>query len=142
MPLKELLIRMIKDVFLITTGVVLCMSVYCMIYYPNDLIRISQLWQLLLPGILFSFPSIVFWAKKELSKSQWLIRSVYHFVLLEVVVVFSGRFVFGWLRDAGISNYLVLMGEVLVVYLLVRFIGWKSDQGVALQINERLKELS
>ncbi len=141
MPFKDILKQMFRDYFVITTGVLLSMTAFCMLFMPDSSFSVTELGYVLISGVLYVLPDLVFCAPRELSKRQWLIRKVFHFLLLEVTVIGSGHFLFRWLRSWDLTQHIVMAVMVLVVYLAVIWIGWERERMNAKAINQKLRQL-
>lgn len=140
MPLKDIGRNMWHDYFTIVTGVLFCVILF---NDKNIEIRVVNLWYILLSGVLYSLPYIVFYSRRELNKAQWLKRKVLHFILLECTVVGSAYLIFDWLEADGIIPGLpILILMVLAVYLIVVFTEWQRDRQSADKINQKLQELN
>ena len=141
MPLKDILKQMRKDYFVITTGVLFCEVSFCLLFMLEPTFTVKELGYVLLAGGLYALPHLAFYSKKELSKKQWRIREVLHFILLEATVIGSAHFLFGWLRAWNVAQHVVMAGMILLVYLVVIFTGRQKDQYSAKKINKRLQEI-
>ena len=68
-----------------------------------------------------------------------LFRSmIIHFILLETVILIFGG-IMGII--SGFGEYLIFAIEIVVIYVIVRFITWRGDLATAKKINEKLKNL-
>ncbi|MDR2888874.1 MAG: DUF3021 domain-containing protein [Lachnospiraceae bacterium] len=142
MTLKEIGKNMWHDYFVIVTGMLLSEAVFRQIFYAEAIIEHLELWRLLAGGWLFCMPHFIFYSRTELTKKQWLVRLAIHFCTLEVIVVGSARYLFGWLEnDSAPVEYLVLATMVLMVYAVVMIGGGRRDRASADEINRRLGEL-
>lgn len=63
---------------------------------------------------------------------------IIHFILLEAVILIFGD-IMGII--SGVVEYLTLAIEIIVIYVIVKFITWRSDLATAKKINEKLKNL-
>ncbi len=141
MPFGEILKQMYRSYFMITAGVLLSVTVFCMIFMPVSSFSVTELGYILISGVLYDLPYLVFYAPRELDKRQWRIRKVLHFLLLEIVVIGSGHFLFQWLQDWDLIQHIVMVLMVLVVYLVVIFGSWERERMNAKAINQKLREL-
>lgn len=141
MELKDIPKRMLKDYFVIVTGVFFCEIIFCFLFFPEAVFTVKELCYPLIGGVLFSLPTLVFYSSAEISKKQWLCRYILHLVVLEVTVISAAHFLFGWLEGNDFMQHFVLVIMILLVYLIVLLVGWRNDLQVAVQINHKLQEL-
>lgn len=141
MELKDILKKMLKDYFLIVTGVFFCEIIFCTLFFPDARFTVKELCYPLVGGVLFDLPTLIFYSPAEISKKQWLCRYILHLVVLEVTVISAAHFLFGWLEGNDFMQHFILVIMILLVYLMVILLGWRNELQVAGQINRKLQEI-
>lgn len=139
MKLSDIIKNMLHDFFVIVTGTLVCFIIFCSIFFPDDLFGIDSLIAILLFAAAGNLPTLILYSKKELSEKQWAIRTVIHFIVLEIVLLGFAVYL-GWISNIYPHGILMCM-LIAGVYLAVRFVGWKMDSKATSKINERLKML-
>jgi branched-subunit amino acid transport protein AzlD len=139
MSAKEILRNMFNDYFVICTGITISQVIFCLIFDQDAFFSLTEMSSVIFSSAVFTLPHWIFWSKKELSKKQLIRRQVIHFFVLEILVVSCAHLI-GWLEGFNLFEHMILMTFVLVVYIMVRLIGWRIDMSDSQLINERLAE--
>lgn len=126
--------QLMRDYFVIF-GILIIGSV--LLTPPNTINRDYILLAMVFAAI-GDLPSIVFWSRSELNENSRRWRMIIHFILLEAVILIFGD-IMGII--SGVVEYLTLAIEIIVIYVIVKFITWRSDLATAKKINEKLKNL-
>lgn len=134
MKLMDVIRQLIRDYFIIF-GILIIGSVF--LTPPNTINRDYILLAMVFAAI-GDLPSIVLWSKSEQTENSRRWRMIIHFILLEIVIL-----VFGGIIGivSGLGEYLIFAFEIVVIYVIVRFITWKGDLATAKKINEMLKKV-
>ncbi len=138
MSLKDFIIQcLVRQYFVIYTGSMIATFCFCKAFYPTDELPLSYLAWMFLFSLVGTLPSLVFYSRKELSKKQWGIRIVLHFILLEAVLMVTGR-----LLDLyeGVQEGIWFVVTIFLVYVFVWAIMDFMDRRTAEEMNEKLKE--
>lgn len=136
--MRELARAMWQMFFIIVTGAVAAAAVFCAIFYPGGTFEIGIMWQLLLSSLLCTLTYLVFYARRELSRRQLLLRKALHLALLLLILVGSA-IGFGWLRPTSALELCVFVLLVVVVYVLVNLMLALNDKWQAQRLNEGLQ---
>jgi uncharacterized membrane protein len=88
MRAEELLKRMFHSFFLITTGIVISMYVFCLILNPDASFSLDDIGRILLMALAGDLPYVIFLSSKELDKTQMLIRKIIHLIVLSAVLLY------------------------------------------------------
>lgn len=133
MKRSDMVRNLIRDYFVIF-GILVIGAVFLT---PQGTINRDYILLVMAFAALGDLPSMVFWSQSEQSEKSRRFRRIIHFVLIEAVVL-----VFGGLTGiaSGFGDYVLFALNILVIYLLVRFITWRGDIKTADRINERLKD--
>ena len=94
------------------------------------------IWQVFITGIVSALPSIIFYSKKELTKRQWKLRYVIHFILIESIILTEGR-IFNWYSN--FLSALVIVLIVVFVYIVVFTYSYFIDFNDAQKVNSALR---
>lgn len=134
MKLMDLIRQLIRDYFVIF-GILIVGSVFLT---PPNTINRNYIILAMAFAAIGDLPSIVFWSRSELTEDSRHVRSIIHFILLMTLVL-----IFGGITGivSGFAEYLIFAIEILVIYVIVRFIIWQGDMATAKTINEKLKNL-
>ena len=130
--LKMLIIQFL----LISVCVLLGMGLMSLILKDYDSWGWYMPFQILLVSLLTSLASLVYVSKKELSKKEFIIRGVIHFILLLIIVYTLGYFFKWWSEWSGI---LIVFAIFITVYLIVFITTYMSEKKDSNKINEALK---
>ncbi len=134
MKYSELFRDFIRDYFLIF-GILIIATVLLssQVDINRDYILLAMAF-----AVVGNLPSLVLWSGSGLSEKAMRVRMAIHFILLEIFVLAFGG-VTG-IVSAPIQ-YLVLGIEVTIIYIIVKFIGYRGDMNTAKKINEKLKKI-
>ncbi|HKM01743.1 MAG: DUF3021 family protein [Tissierellia bacterium] len=132
--MMNLIRELIRDYFVIF-GILIIGSV--LLNPPNTINRDFILLAMAFAAV-GDLPSIVFWSKSELSESSRRMRSIIHFILLMTLIL-----IFGGITGivSGFEEYLIFAVEIVIIYVIVKFVIYQGDMTTAKKINEKLKNL-
>lgn len=127
--------QLIRDYFVIFGILIIC-SVFLT---PLDTINRDYILLAMAFAGIGDLPSIVFWSRSELSDNSRRLRSIIHFILLMTLIL-----IFGGMTGvvSGFSEYLIFAVEIVIIYVIVKFIIYQGDMTTAKIINEKLKHFS
>jgi small-conductance mechanosensitive channel len=140
MSIKDLLQNMIRDFFIICTGILLALIAFCLIFSPQTMITATGLIKIVVGAAISTLPHLVFWSRRELSKREWQRRRIGHFAILEVTVIIYAH-MFGWLAGFVFLEHLAIVVSVLLIYALVCAIGFSIARSDSMEINQALVEI-
>lgn len=126
--------QLMRDYFIIF-GILIIASVFLT---PPDTINRNYILLAMAFAGIGDLPSIVLWSKSELTENSRRWRMIIHFILLETVILIFGG-IMGII--SGFVEYLIFAIEIVVIYVIVKFITWRGDLATAKKINEKLKNL-
>lgn len=139
MNAEELLKTMFRSFFIIATGIVIAMYVFCMIFSPSASFTLHDIGGILLLAFFSDLPYVIFYSGNELSKKQMYIRKAVHLpVLLAVVLYFA--YLWDWVSLNNTKEVVVFLLLVLAVYAIVLAITVYYDKKLADKLNNRLRE--
>lgn len=140
MNLSQLIKRIGSDFILITTGILFCHIIFCLVLVSDARFTVNDLIKIPAAAAITAALGIIFYSRKELSKKQWLFRSIIHLTLLETTVLLLAK-PFGWFDTGSLIEYALLFVLVFIIYALVLFLGWRNDAAAAERINQALKDI-
>lgn len=139
MCLNQLLKTMFRSFFVITTGVVVSMYVFCLILNPAAVFTLDDIGRILLMAAAGDLPLILFWSRRELSERQLMGRKAIHLlVLLAILLYFASLWNWVSLKNAG--QVTVFLLGVLAVYFMVTAVSIYRDKKLTDQLNRKIKE--
>ncbi len=139
MNAEEILKTMFRSFFIIATGIVISMYVFCLIFYPDASFTLYDIGGILKLAFISDLPYLLFYSNKELSKKQMYIRKSVHLpVLLAVVLYFA--YLWDWVDLNHMKEVIVLLLLILIVYVVVFAITICYDKKLADKLNHRLRE--
>lgn len=137
--MKDFLKDMLRDFFIITTGILISATVFCTIFIPERPFGIGFLWQIIAMGVFSTLPHFIFFAKKELTKKQMLTRQIIHACVL-LALLLTLAHVWGWVDLHNAAGVMVFITMVGFVYMLVTLFSLHHDKKVAEALNARLQQ--
>jgi len=139
MDFKTFLIKKVMMSFFVTiTCITVTMALMGIIFEPDTRFGYEAFLSPLIFGALASLLLLVKYSKRELSLKQAVIRSIIHFVLLEVVILsvltFEGLL-------TSMSMTISLGVSIFIIDLTVNLVLWINDKRTAKEFNDALKRL-
>jgi hypothetical protein len=139
MNIEELLKAMFRSYFMIATGTVASMYVFCLLFYPNAVFTLHDIGRILLMAFFTDLPFLIFYSGKELSKKQMYIRQSVHLLAILTIVLYFA-YLWNWVSLTRTKDVLVFLLLVLVVYAIVFMTTTYHDKKLADKLNHRLRE--
>lgn len=134
---KELIRDMISTYFMLTTMILVVMTVLGTYFMPEVRFGYKEFEAPLTYAAWGTLPSIVLYAKKELTMKQMLVRKIIQLILIEVIVLVVA--LPADIIDRGNSALVIsLIVCVFVIYLLTHIIEWYQDSVTAKKMTEEL----
>ena len=134
---KELIRDMISTYFMLTTMILVVMTVLGTYFMPEVRFGYKEFEAPLTYAAWGTLPSIVLYAKKELTMKQMLVRKIIQLILIEVIVLVVA--LPADIIDRGNSALIIsLIVCVFVIYLLTHIIEWYQDSVTAKKMTEEL----
>ena len=136
---RELFTAMLQAFFMITTGIVVSMYVFCLIINPNASFALDEIGKILLMAFVSDLPYVLFFSRKELSKKQMLIRQVLHLSALLAVLLYLAH-LWNWVNLNSLKEVTIFLVLVLIVYTIIFVATAYRDKKLADKLNDKLKE--
>lgn len=139
MRIEELFKNMLRSFFIISTGAVASMYVFCLIFFPDVTFTLGDIGRVLLMALASDLPYILFYSRKELGKRQMLVRKVIHFAaLLAILLTFAH--LWDWINLNNPGQVIVFILLVIGVYAIVIGLIAYQDKKLADKLNDVLKQ--
>ena len=135
---EDLFEIMFRSFFVIATGVITSMYIFCLIFEPDASFSLNDIGRVLLMAFVSEFPFILFYSRKELGKKQMLIRTLIHFPVLLTLLIFFAQ-LWDWVDIYNFKEVIVLVLLIMGVYGIVLSATAYQDQKLADKLNESLK---
>ena len=107
------------------------------IYHNEMTFTVSFLGQMILFSLAATLPGMIYYTNRDMSEREWWIRTIIHYVLLNVVLLPIAQVIGLW---KGIAGCFMFMGVILVIDILVHALSFGRDWVVARDINTLLKQ--
>lgn len=130
MTLKEFAKKSLLEFFLIAVGADVAMFILGSTYNKGMMFSYEILLMPLLYGFVGTIPGWILYSSKELTIKQYLIRKIFHYIFLEILLILV---TFG-VTNLTIENIKMIVAfaiSVLVVGGMVTALGWFLDKKTA-----------
>jgi hypothetical protein len=124
--------------FISVTGITIAIAVLGLNFDPDARFGYEAFLSPLIFGVVAVLPSFALYSRKELTLRQMLVRRIFHFVLLELILLVFG---FGTGILDGTEVAISFAFSVMAVYLFTNVLQYILDSKTAGKINEGLKKL-
>ncbi|MGL4607516.1 MAG: DUF3021 family protein [Eubacteriaceae bacterium] len=139
MRIEELLKNILRSFFVITTGIIISMYIFCMVFNPAANFGLNDIGRVLIMALASSLLFFIFYSDKELNKRQMLIRQAIHLpVLLGVLLFFAWRW--DWVNVKNPKECGILILLIIGVYVVVLATNTYQDKKLADKLNDSLKK--
>lgn len=130
--------RIMMSFFISVTLITAAMAVVGLLYEPDMTFGYEAFLSPLIFGAIASFPMLVLYSRKEQSVKESLIRSLLHFILLEILILLN-LYLSGILTSLSMGFSLAL--TVLIINVAVHLLSYVHDKRVAEEFNKALLKL-
>lgn len=138
MRIEELIKVMLRSFFVITTGIVVSICVFCLIFTPESMFSVADLGRILLMALASDLPYVIYYSPKELDRKQMLLRMAVHFPVLLAILLYFAQ-LWDWVSLSDPKEVAVFILLVIGVYAAVFTIAAHKDRKLADKLNESLK---
>ncbi len=136
--MKEYIKNTLYTFCLINTGSMLGAALFISIFYSSEIKYDNILWRIAIISLLISIINTALFSKDKLSKKEFIIRIILHYILVNVVVIGSA-YIFKWINNS-MSQIISLIIIILAVYVFVFLSTYQSDKQAAEKLNEKISE--
>jgi hypothetical protein len=138
MRIEELIKVMLRSFFVITTGIVVSIYVFCLIFTPEAVFTLGDIGRILLMALASDLAYVIYYSPRELGRKQMFLRMAVHFpVLLAILLYFAQLWAWISLKDPKEVAVFILL--VIGVYAVVFTAAAHKDKMLADKLNESLK---
>ncbi len=133
-------IRFMLHVFsMVLTGVVIAVAVFITVINPTDTVTSALFWQMPLVSAVCTLISLIYPWDREMGKTELIIKTVIHYILVNVIVLGSGA-LFYWYNPSQFRNIAAMVLAIAVIFGGINAFSWKRASSVAARLNEKLEE--
>lgn len=137
--MRECIKEIVQMFFVINTGVTIGTSIFITLLQRDAKLGVEILWQMIAVSLVTAFSSIILYSRNELNKKQILIRTVIHYIAINIIVLGSG-FIFNWVDGGEATKVIGLIVCIFIVYIFVWLNMYKSDAKMAKRLNQKIRE--
>lgn len=136
--MKEFIVKVMHGFFTITASILICTTVFCTVFPPDQKFGVDLLWQIIVMGLLCTMTLFIFYTKKELGKKKMMARQIIHIAVL-LALLLSLSYSWGWIDGGSFVQVALFLAMVACVYLVVTFLSFRRDKKIAERLNTGLK---
>lgn len=129
---------MLTEFIVILSGTTICAAIYCSVFYPDTILGVNFLWEVIALAFLTTLPHLIFCSKSELSKRQLMVRQALHLILVVALIVFLA-YVWNWVEFGSIIEPLAFIILVLLSYTGIALFVYHKEKKLANLLNEKLR---
>ncbi len=130
---------LLRTFTMVLTGVVFAVGVFIMVINPTETVETKLFWQMPLVSALCTMTSLIYPWDREMSKTEVIVRTLIHYVLVNIIVLGGGAF-FDWYNPSRFRNIAAMMFTIALIFAVVTVISWRKSAVDAARMNEKLEE--
>ncbi len=131
---------LVKTYIYVLAGSILSTAIFISVFVPETVFTVLLLWEVIVMSAATTLGTLIFYSKKEISKRQMKIRTVIHYIYINLIV-FSTALLCGWVDLKHTVQLLFLLLLIAAVYYSVSSAMFKKEEKAAECMNERLREI-
>jgi Protein of unknown function (DUF3021). len=139
MCIDELLKNMFRSFFIITTGIVLSMYVFCLLFEPDARFSLDDIGRILLMALASDLPFFIFLSRREPSKKQMLVRQIIHILVLAAILLYFAS-LWEWVELNNAAEVIIFLLLIFAVYTAVVITMKYRDKKMTDQMNDKLRK--
>ena len=124
---------------MVMVGVTLAVALFTTIISPIERVESVLLWQMMLVSGLCTLTSLIYPWTREMGKVEIVVRTVLHYVLVNVIVLGSGA-LFEWYNPSKFYSITAMVLTIAIIFGTITVSSWKKAALDAARMNERLAE--
>ena len=124
---------------MVMTGVVFAVAVFTTVINPSETVETKLFCQIPLVSALCTLSSLIYPWNREMGKTEMVIKTLIHYILVNVIVLGCGAF-FYWYDPSQLRNIAAMVFAVALIFAVVSAISWRRSAADAARMNEKLKE--
>lgn len=131
--------RIIQTFAYTMAGTTISTAVFITLFVPELTFPIILIWEIIAMSAVCSLGNFIYYYKEVVSKKQMKIRILCHYLYINMVV-FGGAFLWGWLTPGLITEFLVMLVLIAVVYVVIMIAIFRQEEKMAENINRQLRK--
>jgi len=124
---------------MVMTGVVFAVGVFTMVINPTETVETKLFWQIPLVSALCTLASLIYPWDREMSKTEFIIKALIHYVLVNVFVLGAGA-LFYWYDPSQLRNIAAMVLSIALIFAALSLITWRKSAADAARMNKKLEE--
>lgn len=124
---------------MVMVGVTLAVALFTTIISPIERVESVLLWQMMLVSGLCTLTSLIYPWNREMGKVEIIVKTVFHYVLVNVIVLGSGA-LFEWYNPSKFYSVAAMVLTIAAIFGVITAGSWKRAALDAARMNERLEE--
>ena len=130
---------LLRTFTMVLTGVVFAVGVFTIMINPTETVETKLFWQMPLVSALCTLTSLIYPWDREMRKTEVIVRTLIHYVLVNIIVLGGGVF-FDWYNPSRFHNIAAMMLTIALIFAVVTVISWRKSAVDAARMNEKLEE--
>lgn len=122
----------------VVLGVEIATAIFISIFYPDALLSVTLLWEILACSIVCALGNVIWWTARQLSKVETIIRIFLHYLYINVVV-FGSALMFDWIDYDNIVMVVSLFFMILIIFIVVFSVIRYHEKKISELMNRSLK---
>ncbi|BCJ96795.1 hypothetical protein acsn021_43640 [Anaerocolumna cellulosilytica] len=114
-------------------------AIYTGLFSRDATLSFALLWQIIALAAVCALGNLFFYSKIELSKQRIMIRYIFHYLYINVVILVGGHF-FDWIDLSFSFDIFILMLIILFNYGFIILFMFHRDFKLAEDMNRRLRK--
>lgn len=125
---------------MVMTGVVFAVAIFTTVIDPVERVESALLWQMaVVSGLCTLMSQVVFPWKRAMGRVETVVRTLIHYVLINVTVLGSGA-LFDWYNPSRFGSVASMALSIAIIFWIVTAISWRKGKREAAEMNRRLEE--
>lgn len=124
---------------MVMTGVVFAVAVFTTVINPTETVESMLFWQIPLVSALCTLSSLIYPRNREMGKVEAIVKTLIHYVLVNVIVLGSGE-LFYWYNPSHFRSIAAMVLTIALIFGVITVISWRKSALDAARMNERLME--
>ena len=130
--------KVIQTYFYVLSGSIISTAIYITIFLPNVYFNVEVIWQVIVVSAITSLGTLIYKAKREISKKQMRIRHIIHYTYINVVVL-GFALMWRWINANRLIQVIAMMLLIACVYFGVSAAMDSNEKRIAENFNQRLR---
>lgn len=123
----------------ILAGITICTAIFITIFLPNAQLTYHLFWQIIGMSAVCAIGNLIYYSKKEPSKSFMIFRIIIHYLYINVVVL-SGSILLDWVQPERIWQIIAMLLLIATLYFIIMLFAFRQEAETAENLNNRLRK--